>query len=255
MASYSDFDSSRGYSAAAAFDAGLRAYMVRVYNWMAFALFLTAVTAYAVVHTSLRTLFFHVVQRGDEFVLAPTGLGMVGVFAPLAFVLVLSFGVNRLSRSTAQMLFVLYSVVMGISMASILMAYTGASVVRTFFITASLYGVMSLWGYVTKRSLMGMGSFLMMGLIGLVIASLVALFIPSQGMTTVISFIGVLIFVGFTAYDTQRIKFSYQSYASALPAEALGKMSVYDALSMYLNFVNLFQFLLQFTGTRSGGRD
>ncbi|MCL1561977.1 BAX inhibitor (BI)-1/YccA family protein [Parasaccharibacter sp. TMW 2.1886] len=254
MAFHSDYETTRG-QAAAAFDAGLRAYMLRVYNWMALALGITGVTAYAVVHTSLRALFFHVVQRGDAFALAPTGLGMVSVFAPLAFVMVLSFGVNRLSRSTVQLLFVLFSVAMGVSMASLLLAYTGSSVVRTFFIAASLYGVMSLWGYVTNRSLMGMGSFLTMGLIGLVIASLVNMFIPAHGLTMAISFIGVLLFTGLTAYDTQRIKLSYQQYASVLPAEETGKMGIYDALTMYLNFVNLFQFLLQFTGTRSGGRD
>lgn len=255
MAFHSNFGATQGRTAAEAFDAGLRAYMLRIYNWMAFALFLTAVTAYAVVHTSLRTLFFHVVQRGDAFMLSPTALGMVGVFAPLAFVLVLSFGVNRLSRSAAQTLFLLYSVVMGISMASLLMAYTGASVVRTFFITASLYAVMSLWGYVTNRSLTGLGSFLMMGLIGLVIASLVNMFLPAHGMTVLISFLGVLLFTGFTAYDTQRIKLTYQQYAAAMPSEELAKMSIYDALTMYLNFVNLFQSLLQLTGIRSGGRD
>lgn len=254
MAFHSNFDTTRG-QAAAAFDAGLRAYMLRVYNWMALALALTGVTAYAVVHTSLRALFFHVVQRGDVFALAPTGLGMVSIFAPLAFVLVLSFGVNRLSRSTVQLLFLLFSVVMGVSMASLLLAYTGASVVRTFFITASLYGVMSLWGYVTNRSLMGFGSFLTMGLVGLMIASLVNMFLPAHGLTVLISFVGVLVFTGLTAYDTQRIKFSYRQYAAVLPADEMGKMGVYDALSMYLNFVNLFQLLLQFTGTRSDGRD
>lgn len=254
MAFHSDFDATQG-RAAAAYDAGLRAYMLRVYNWMALALVLTGATAYAVVHTSLRALFFHVVQRGDVFSIAPTGLGMLSIFAPLAFMLVLSFGVNRLSRSTAQMLFLLFSVAMGVSMASLLLAYTGASVVRTFFIAASLYGVMSLWGYVTNRSLMGLGSFLFMGVIGLAIASLVNMFLPAHGLTVLISFIGVLLFTGLTAYDTQRIKFSYQQYAAALPAEELGKMGVYDALTMYLNFVNLFQFLLQFTGTRSDGRD
>lgn len=255
MAFHSNFGATQGRTAAEAFDAGLRAYMLRIYNWMAFALFLTAVTAYAVVNTSLRALFFHIVQRGDMFVVAPTALGMVGVFAPLAFVLVLSFGVNRLSRSAAQTLFLLYSVVMGISMASLLMAYTGASVARTFFITGALYAVMSLYGYVTKRSLMGFGSFLTMGLFGLIIASLVNMFLPAHGMTVLISFLGVLLFTGFTAYDTQRIKLTYQQYAAALPAEELGKMSVYEALTMYLNFVNLFQFLLRFTGSRSGGRD
>lgn len=256
MAFHSDFRTTQNSAASAAYDAGLRAYMLRVYNWMALALLFTAGSAYSVLHTSLRSVFFHIVQRGDgAFALAPTFLGTIAVFVPLAFVLVLSFGVNRLSRSTAQTLFVLYSVAMGVSLSSLLLAYTGASVVRTFFITASLYGAMSLWGYVTKRSLASFGSFLGMGLIGLMIASLVNIFIPSHGMTVMISFIGVLLFTGLTAYDTQRIKLSYQQYAYSFSGEEIGKLSVYDALSMYLNFVNLFQFLLQFTGVRSDGRD
>lgn len=256
MAFHPDFQSTDTQRGQSIVDAGLRAYMLRVYNWMAVALILTAVSGYAVVNTSLRTLFYqtHILSDG-RMSTGPTLLGMVAIFAPLAFVLVLSFGVNRLSRSTAQTIFLLYSVAMGVSLSSILLFYTGASVVRTFFIAASLYAAVSLWGYVTKRSLMGMGSFLYMGLIGLIIAGLVNLFFPSSMMTMLVSFVGVLIFTGFTAYDTQRIKMSYQYYASSLGADDIGKMSVYDALSMYLNFVNLFQYLLQFLGERSGGRN
>lgn len=256
MAFHPDFQGTKTQQGQSVVDAGLRAYMLRVFNWMAVALILTAVSAYAVVNTSLRTIFYHAHYLSDGRVaVGPTLLGTIAIFAPLAFVLVLSFGVNRLSRSTAQTVFLLYSVAMGVSLSSILLFYTGASVVRTFFIAATLYASVSLWGYVTNRSLVGMGSFLFMGLIGLIIAGLVNIFFPSSVMTTVISFIGVLVFTGFTAYDTQRIKMSYHYYVNSLGSDDIGKMSVYDALSMYLNFVNLFQYLLQLFGERSGGRN
>ncbi|MXV36221.1 MULTISPECIES: Bax inhibitor-1/YccA family protein [unclassified Saccharibacter] len=256
MAFHPDFQGTETQQGQSAVDAGLRAYMLRVFNWMAVALLLTSISAYAVVNTSLKTLFYsaHMLSDGRVSV-GPTLLGIVAIFAPLAFVLVLSFGVNRLSRNAAQALFLVYSLVMGVSLSSILLFYTGTSVVRTFLITASLYAAISLWGYVTKRSLAGMGSFLFMGLIGLIIAGLVNMFFPSDKASMLISFVGVLIFTGFTAYDTQRIKMSYQYYVSALGPDDVGKMSVYDALSMYLNFVNMFQYLLQFFGQRTGGRD
>ncbi|MXV44169.1 BAX inhibitor (BI)-1/YccA family protein [Saccharibacter sp. 17.LH.SD] len=255
MAFNSDFRSAESQQGQVAFDAGLRAYMLRVFNWMAFALVLTAVSAYAVVHTSLRGIFFraHGLANG-QIVMGPSIIGMVAIFLPLVFVMVLSFGVNRLSRSAAQGIFILYSVAMGISLSSILLAYTGASVVRTFLIAASLYSAVALWGYVTNRSLSGFGMFLFMGLVGLMIAGLVNMFIPTSFMTTAISFVGVLLFSGYTAYDTQRIKMSYLQYMGAYSADDIGKLSIYDALSMYLNFVNLFQSLLQFVGVRSDDR-
>ncbi|UMM64679.1 Bax inhibitor-1/YccA family protein [Aristophania vespae] len=254
MAFHYDYNSTGSQQGYAAMDAGLRSYMLRVYNWMAVALALTGVVAFAIINTSLKEVFFHVARTSSGFALAPTLLGYVGIFSPLVFVLVLSFGVNRLSRSTAQLLFLVYSAVMGISLACIFFAYTGASVARTFFITAGLFAAVSLWGYVTKRSLTGFGAFLTMGLIGLLIAMVVNMFFASSMMSMIISFVGVLVFTGFTAYDTQRIKFSYRQQYAYLNPDELAKNSIYDALSMYLNFVNLFQFLLQFMGVRSDNR-
>lgn len=230
----------------AAINQGLRSYMLKVYNWMAFGLIITALMSYAVVNTSMRDAFFHVTATG---VLAPTVLGWVGVVAPLGFMLVMSFGVNRLSLQAAQMLFMAFSACMGISTASLLFVYTGASVVQTFFITASAFAGLSIFGYVTRHSLSGMGSFLFMALFGMIIASLVSMFVHSAALNTAISFAGVLIFAGLTAFDTQRIKTTYTQYLSVMPADAVGKQSIFDALSMYLDFLNLFQFLLQFTGT------
>lgn len=251
---HSNFRSTGAQQNQAALDVGLRAYMLRVFNWMAVALVLTAVSAYGVVNTSLRAVFFHTQFLSDgRAVVGPTIFGIIAILSPLAFVLILSFGVNKLSRNAAQTLFIVYSIVMGVSLSSLLLVYTGASVVRTFFIAASVYGAVALWGYTTKRSLVGLGTFLFMGVIGLLIAAVVSMIFPSSFMTTCISFLGVLIFTGFTAYDTQRIKISYQQYAYSMASDDIGKMSVYDALSMYLNFVNLFQYLLYFLGDRSGG--
>ncbi|MDF7674494.1 Bax inhibitor-1/YccA family protein [Acetobacteraceae bacterium ESL0709] len=254
MAFQYDYNASDSRQNFAAMDAGLRAYMLRVYNWMAVALVVTGGVALAVVNTSLRDVFFHVVSSQSGWMIAPTVLGYVAIFAPLLFVMVLSFGVNRLSRSTAQILFLAFSAVMGISMASLFFAYTGTSIARTFFITAALYASVSLWGYVTNRSLTGMGSFLFMGMVGLLIAMIVNMFFHSGMVDLLVSCAGVLIFTGFTAYDTQRIKFSYQQQYAYVGPEMLAKNSIYDALSMYLNFVNLFQFLLQFLGVRNDSR-
>lgn len=254
MAFQYDYNAANSQQNFAAMDAGLRSYMLRVYNWMALALVVTGGVALAVVNTSLRDVFFRIVSTQSGEMMAPTLLGYVAIFAPLFFVMVLSFGVNRLSRSTAQLLFMAFSAVMGISMASLFFAYTGTSIARTFFITASLYAAMSLWGYVTKRSLTGFGSFLFMGMIGLLIAMIVNMFFHSSMMNLLVSCAGVLIFTGFTAYDTQRIKFSYQQQYVYGGAEMLAKNSIYDALTMYLNFVNLFQFLLQFLGVRNDNR-
>lgn len=255
MAFQYDYNAVNSQQGFAAMDQGLRAYMLRVYNWMALALVITGGVSLAVVNTSLRGLFFHVVSTPSGWMMSPTLLGYVSIFAPLIFVMVLSFGVNRLSRSTAQLLFIAFSVVMGISMASLFFVYTGTSIARTFFITAALYAAVSLWGYVTKRSLTGLGSFLFMGMIGLLLAMVVNIFFHSSMMNLLVSCLGVLIFTGFTAYDTQRIKFSYQQQYAYVGPDELAKNSVYDALSMYLNFVNLFQFLLQFLGVRNDGRN
>ncbi len=235
---------------AAVLDAGLRAYMLHVYNWMTSGLLLTGIVSYAIAHTSLMNLFYPVVQTQYGLARAPGPLAFVAMLAPLAFVMVLSFGVNRLSKTAVQALFWLFCAAMGASLTSIFFAYSGESIVRAFFISAATFGGMSLYGYTTKSDLSRFGSFLIMGLFGIIIAGLVNMFIHSSGLQFAISIIGVLVFVGLTAYDTQRIKLTYTQYAHAAGVEEAGKRSVYDALSLYLNFINLFMLLLQLTGSR-----
>ena len=236
---------------AAALDAGLRAYMLRVYNWMASGLLLTGVVAYAIANTSLLDLFYPVVQSPAGYAVRTQGpLAMVAMFAPLAFVLVLSFGVNRLSRTAVQAIFWAFCAAMGASITSIFLVYSGESIARTFFIAAGTFGAMSIVGYTTQRNLANMGAFLIMGLFGIILAGLVNMFIHSSGLQFMISIVGVLIFVGLTAYDTQRIKVTYTQYVYSEGVDGAAKRSVYDALSLYLNFINLFMLLLQLTGSR-----
>jgi FtsH-binding integral membrane protein len=233
-------------------DAGLRAYMLRVYNWMASGLLLTGVVAYGIANTSLLSAFYRPVQTATGAVaIQPTPLALISIFAPLAFVMVLSLGVNRLSRTTAQALYWAFCAAMGASLTNIFLIYTHDSIVRVFFITAATFAATSLYGYTTKADLSRMGSFLMMGLIGIIIASLVNMFIASSAMQFAISIIGVVVFVGLTAYDTQRIRATYVQYAYAEGMEGAAKRSVYDALSLYLNFINLFMLLLQLLGNRN----
>ena len=233
-------------------DAGLRAYMLRVFNWMTSGLLLTGIVAYAIANTSLRDAFYHIVRSPYGYAtLQPTGLGYLTMIAPLGFVLVLSFGVNRLSRQSAQTLYWVFCAVMGASLANIFFIYTGASITRVFFITAGTFAAMSAWGYTTRTDLSRFGSFLIMGLIGVVIASLVNMFVASSGLQFLISVAGVLVFTGLTAFDTQRIKATYVQYAYAEGPEQAAKRSVYDALALYLNFINLFMLLLQLTGNRN----
>jgi FtsH-binding integral membrane protein len=236
---------------AAVIDAGLRAYMLRVYNWMSSGLLLTGVIAYAIANTSLLGLFYHAVRTPYGTAMQPTALAMVAMFAPLGFVLVLSLGVNKLSTTAAQALFWAFCTAMGASLTSIFIAYTSESIVRVFFITAATFGAMSIWGYTTKSDLSRMGSFLMMGLFGIVIAGLVNIFMQSSALQFAISLIGVVVFTGLTAYDTQRIKADYTQYAYATGMDGANKRSVYDALSLYLNFINLFMMLLQLLGNRN----
>ena len=235
----------------AVIDAGLRGYMLRVYNWMASGLLLTGAVAYGVANTSLINLFYHQVETARGLAIQPTLLGYAAVFAPLVFVMVLSFGVNRLSRQTTQLLFWLFAAAMGASIANIFLIYAHDSIARVFFVTAGTFGAMSIWGYTTRTDLTRFGSFLIMGLIGIIIASLVNMFIGSSGLQFAISVIGVLVFVGLTAYDTQRIKNDYVQFAYAQGTDGAAVRSVYDALSLYLNFINLFMLLLQLFGARS----
>ncbi|HTU56331.1 MAG TPA: Bax inhibitor-1/YccA family protein [Acetobacteraceae bacterium] len=255
MALSPDFRSYSGVSGSAAtqavVDAGLRAYMLRVYNWMASGLLLTGIVAYVIVNTPLKAAFYHnVVTPAGVIPDQPTGLTWISVFAPLVFVMVMSFGVNKLSRTTAQTLYWLFCAAMGASLTNILLIYTTDSIVRVFFITAATFGAVSLYGYTTRADLSRMGSFLFMGLIGIIIAAVVNMFMQSTMIQFAISIIGVIVFTGLSAYDTQRIKADYVQYAYSYGPEQAAKRSVYDALSLYLNFINLFMLLLSLLGNR-----
>ncbi len=238
-------------AASAVLDAGLRAYMLRVYNWMASGLLLTGIIAYMVANTSLRDALYPTVMTANGPQVHATPLAMISIFLPLAFVLVLSLGVNKLSRQMAQTLYWLFCAAMGLSLTNIFLIYTNTSIVRVFFITAGTFAAMSLYGYTTRSDLSRWGSFLMMGLIGVIIASVVNMFLHSTGLQFVVSVIGVLVFTGLTAYDTQRIKATYVQYAYSEGTDQAAKRSVYDALSLYLNFINLFMLLMQLLGNRN----
>jgi uncharacterized protein len=218
-------------------DVGLRDYMLRIYNYMASGLALTGIVAYVFA------------QSGYYAQLAQTPLIYLVMLAPLGLVMWLSYGVNRMQASTAQALFWTFAAVMGLSMASIFLHFTGASIARVFFITAGTFGAMSLYGYTTQRDLSKFGSFLIMGLIGIVIASVVNMFIASSALQFAISVIGVIVFVGLTAWDTQRIKESYYEYQYA-DGQTAGKQAIMGALTLYLDFINLFVMRMQLLGTR-----
>ncbi|MCD7058370.1 Bax inhibitor-1/YccA family protein [Pelagibacterium xiamenense] len=240
---------------AAAIDEGLRAHMLRVYNYMGIGLVVTGVLAFfasQMAVTADPSAAAAQLQDGTLLtqwgvLLYTTPLMWVVALSPLAFVLVLSFGINKLSFSAAQMVYWGFAAVMGLSLSSIFLVYTDASIAKVFFITAAMFGSMSLYGYTTKRDLTGMGSFLMMGLIGLVIAMVVNMFLQSGMLDFAISAIGVLIFVGLTAYDTQKIK---EAYVEGMGHESLGKLAIMGALSLYLDFINLFLMLLRLFGNR-----
>ncbi len=248
---YRTYQGARVAPTQAVLDAGLRAYMLRVYNWMASGLVLTGFVAYAIANTSLLDAFYPLQETAQGLRHVPGPLAWIAMLSPLAFVLVLSFGVNKLSTSAVQALYWAFCVAMGASLTVIFLQYTGQSIVRTFFITAATFGAMSLYGYTTKSDLTKMGSFLMMGLFGVIIASVVNMFMHSAGMQFVISIVGVLVFVGLTAYDTQRIKADYVQFSYAQGSDMAARRSVYDALQLLLNFINLFMLLLQLTGNRS----
>lgn len=219
------------------YDSSLRAYMVKVYNFMAIALGISGAVAFLTANSpALMNAIFG------------TPLAFVVMLAPLGFVLFFSYKLNSISAQKAKTYLWIYSGLMGLSLSTILVVYTGTSVARVFFITASTFGAMSLYGYTTKKDLTGMGSFLMMGLIGLIIASIVNIFLKSTALEFALSAIGVLIFIGLTAYDTQRIKQSY--YHASGDSEATNKMAVIGALSLYMDFINLFIMMLRFFGDR-----
>jgi FtsH-binding integral membrane protein len=226
-------------------DEGLRSYMLRVYNYMTTGLALTGAVAYLVAHTPALLGLLYAVQPDGG--VAATPLAWIAMLSPLAFVMVLSFGIHKMKASTAQLVFWLFAGVMGLSLANIFLVFTGASIARVFFITAATFAAMSLYGYTTKRDLTGFGSFLFMGLIGIVIASIVNIFIASSAMHFVISIVGVLVFTGLTAYDTQKIK---EMYDAVDGSDVAGKKAIMGALSLYLDFINLFMMLLHLFGNR-----
>lgn len=235
-------------------DRSLQAYMSKVYALMAGAMIITGLVAYIV------GMDFKAAVNGDPTTVLSVGMiqtmftspvKWIIMFAPLAFVFGLSAMINRMSASTAQLVFWAFAGVMGLSIAWIFVVFTGVSIAKTFFITAIAFGGLSLWGYTTKKDLSGMGTFLMMGLIGLIVASIVNIFLESTAMQWAISVIGVLIFAGLTAYDTQNIKNTYLQMRNTPGGEAyLEKGAVMGALSLYLDFINMFMFLLQFLGNR-----
>jgi len=218
-------------------DAGLRSYMLSVYNYMASGVLLTGIVA----------LLFAQSGMAAQVLQGPGILKYVIMFSPLVFVMVLSFGINRLSTQAAQGLFWAYAAVMGLSLSSIFLLYTGASIATTFFATAAAFAGLSLFGYTTKKDLSAFGTFLIMGVVGLLVASLLNIFLKSPVMDLAISGIGVLLFAGLTAYDTQKIK---GMYAYVRGTDMMGKTVVMGALSLYLDFINMFMFLLRFMGNR-----
>ena len=220
---------------AAAIDAGLRQYMLRVYNFMAAGLGLTGLVAYAAV------------ASGFYQQIAGTALIWVVMLAPLALVLLLSFRIERMSVAAAQATFWGYAALMGLSLAGIFLVYTGTSIARVFFISAATFAAMSLYGYTTRRDLSRFGSFLFMGLIGMILAGLVNVFVGSSALQFAVSMIGVIVFTGLTAWDTQRIK---EIYLESDPGNVLTKKALMGALALYLDFINLFVMLLQLTGQR-----
>jgi FtsH-binding integral membrane protein len=219
----------------AARDAGLRSYMLSVYNYMTSGVLLTGIVA---------LLFYN---SGLAAQVMQTPLQWVIILAPLGFVFAMSFGLNRMSTGTLQLMFWAFATAMGLSMSSIFLVFTGVSIAQTFFAVAAAFAGLSLWGYTTKKDLSGWGTFLIMGVVGLLVALLINIFLQSPAMMLAISAIGVLLFAGLTAYDTQRIK---SMYAYVAGTDMMGKVVIMGALSLYLDFINMFTFLLNFMGSR-----
>jgi uncharacterized protein len=253
----SDFDRNltarSGYGAdQVVIDAGLRAYMIRVYNYMASGVALTGVVAWL----TYQAAGGDAIQIAGGQITGLTAFGQAIFSGPLTIVLLLgtlglvfflSFRISRLQPSTALLLFMVYAGLLGLVLSSIFLAYTGASITQTFFISAASFGALSLYGYTTQRNLSPIGSFLVMGLFGLILAMLVNIFLASPGLNFAISVIGVLIFAGLTAWDTQRIK---EMYSAQDDGTIVGRKAVMGALTLYLDFINLFLFLLRFMGNR-----
>ena len=224
----------------AGIDEGLRSYMLRVYNLMGIGLAVTGIAA-------LVTAYLAQTNPAFAQLLYASPLRWVIMLAPLGAVFFLSFRIENMSVSAASTTFFVYAALVGLSLSSIFLVFTGQSIVRTFFVTAASFGALSLYGYTTKRDLSGMGSFLFMGLIGLILASVVNIFLGSTALQFAVSVIGVLIFAGLTAYDTQQIK---EMYYEGDASDTAGRKAIMGALRLYLDFINMFMFLLQFLGNR-----
>ncbi len=239
MADYQTINYGRTATSAAAIDEGLRAHMNKVYGLMSVAMIVTGLVAWAVgTNPALVQAIFG------------TPLRWVVMFAPLAVVFAFGATLNRMSVATAQLVFYVYAALVGLSLSFIFAVFTGVSIAQTFLVTSIAFASLSLYGYVTRRNLSAMGSFLMMGLIGLIVAMVVNLFLASAAVSFAISAVGVLIFAGLTAWDTQNIKNTYIAHAQMGDQEWLGKAAIMGALNLYLDFINLFTFLLQFMGNR-----
>ncbi len=246
MANWSDphstaapYASAAGARDTAAYDAGLRSYMLSVYNYMASGVLLSGVVALLFSWGGADSVAYSVFSSGGPLV-------WLIILSPLAIVFAMSFGQNKFSIGTLQVLFWSFTVLMGLSLSTLLLRYTGASVAQAFFAAAAGFAGLSLYGYTTKRDLTGFGSFLIVGVIGIIVASIINIFTQSSVMALIISIAGVLIFAGLTAYDTQRIKSMYQYVAGT---DMMGKAIILSALSLYLDFINMFQFILAIFGT------
>jgi uncharacterized protein len=241
---------------AAVVDEGLRAYMLRIYNYMVLGLAITGFAALGIYMLSVTTDPALAVAKVRSIMLTNVGYALfvsplkwAVILAPLALVFFLSFRIQNMRPATAQITFWIYAALVGVSLASIFLIYTHSSITRVFFVTAATFGALSLWGYTTQRDLTGMGTFLFMGLIGIIIASLVNIFLASSMLQWIVSVVGVLVFAGLTAYDTQRLKNEY--VYGAMDGEVMERSAIMGALSLYLDFLNLFTMLLSLMGSRN----
>ncbi|MGB8622152.1 MAG: Bax inhibitor-1/YccA family protein [Paracoccaceae bacterium] len=246
MADYNTIRTGRAGVRTAEIDEGLRAHMNKVYGTMSVGLLMTALVAWAVGSSDALMSIFRNTATGQM-----TILGWIAMFLPLVMVFGFGAAINKLSAAGAQLFFYAFAAAMGLSISWIFMAFTGISIAQTFLVTSIAFAGLSLWGYTTKKDISGWGAFLIMGVIGLLVASIVNIFLQSPAVMFAISLLGVLIFAGLTAYDTQRIKTDYIQHAQSMDQEWLGKSAIMGALSLYLDFINLFMFLLQFMGNRN----
>ncbi len=247
MADYQTIRTAGTRPQTAAVDEGLRAHMNKVYGTMSVGMAITALAGWAISGLAVNDAG-QLTQLGVAIYASP--LKWLIMFAPLIMVFAFGAVINRISAAGAQLFFYTFAVLMGLSLSSIFLVFTGVSIAQTFLVTAIAFAALSLWGYTTQKDISGWGSFLIMGVVGLIVASIVNIFLGSPAIGFAISALGVLIFAGLTAYDTQKIKTDYIQHAQAMDQEWLGKSAIMGALNLYLDFINLFMFLLSFMGQR-----